>query len=257
MRLKKEFDAELEAKRQEEGDPAVTRDEEKFEQAAELREKRRKNALQERRRLSENKLHVYALAKFISPPPLRPFDLSRDLNRGNVVVGGLGGAVGSISLGRAAAAGVAQAAAIPKTLRILFLRDGEVPASEVKPAYLQSHGHDVITPPISSVEMEESVRIAEAAFSKYRPDVVVGDSFGGAVALNMQSGEAPLVLLCPAWKKWGTATTTKPNSIILHSKSDALIPFADSEAASFQQRLARHISGTYWLRPSPHRFHVA
>ena len=45
----------------------------------------------------------------------------------------------------------------------------------------------------------------------------------------MNSGDTPLVLLCPAWKNWGTATTTKPQSIILHSRQDDVIPFANSE----------------------------
>jgi hypothetical protein len=45
--------------------------------------------------------------------------------------------------------------------------------------------------------------------------------------MNINSGEANLVLLCPAWKKWGTAKTVKPSTVILHSRAD--VPFADSE----------------------------
>ena len=37
-------------------------------------------------------------------------------------------------------------------------------------------------------------------------------SRGGAVAMNIDGGEARLVLLCPAWKKWGTARTVKPGT---------------------------------------------
>jgi hypothetical protein len=59
--------------------------------------------------------------------------------------------------------------------------------------------------------------------------VVVGSSRGGAVAMNLDSGNIPLVLLCPAWKKYGTARTTKANTAILHSRADDVIPFADSE----------------------------
>ena len=47
--------------------------------------------------------------------------------------------------------------------------------------------------------------------------------------MNINSGETPLVLLCPAWKRWGTATTVKPGTVILHSKADEVVPFADSE----------------------------
>ena len=47
--------------------------------------------------------------------------------------------------------------------------------------------------------------------------------------MNINSGDAPLVLLCPAWKNWGTAKTVKPGTTILHSRADDVIPFADSE----------------------------
>lgn len=47
--------------------------------------------------------------------------------------------------------------------------------------------------------------------------------------MAIDSGDTPLVLLCPAWKTYGTATTVKPNTIILHSRADEVVPFADSE----------------------------
>jgi len=47
--------------------------------------------------------------------------------------------------------------------------------------------------------------------------------------MNVSNGEAKLVLLCPAWKKYGTARTVKPGTVILHSRADDLIPYADSE----------------------------
>jgi hypothetical protein len=75
--------------------------------------------------------------------------------------------------------------------------------------------------------MAEAIRIAQDEFHKHQPEVVVGSSRGGAVAMNIDSGNAKLVLLCPAWKRFGTATTTKPGT--LHSRADEVIPFADSE----------------------------
>ena len=47
--------------------------------------------------------------------------------------------------------------------------------------------------------------------------------------MNINSGEAKLVLLCPAWKNWGTAKTVKSGTVILHSRADDVIPFAESE----------------------------
>ena len=47
--------------------------------------------------------------------------------------------------------------------------------------------------------------------------------------MNIKIGEARLVLLCPAWKKWGTARTVKPGAVILHSRADDVVLFADSD----------------------------
>jgi predicted alpha/beta hydrolase family esterase len=47
--------------------------------------------------------------------------------------------------------------------------------------------------------------------------------------MSIGSGDARLVLLCPAWKKYGTAKTMKPVTMILHSWADDVVPFADSE----------------------------
>ena len=47
--------------------------------------------------------------------------------------------------------------------------------------------------------------------------------------MNINSGNARLILLCTAWKKCGTARTVKQNTTILHSRADDVVPFADSE----------------------------
>jgi len=57
----------------------------------------------------------------------------------------------------------------------------------------------------------------------------VGSSRGGAVALNINSKTTLLVLLCPAWKNWGTVKTLQPAALILHSRHDEVSPLADSE----------------------------
>jgi alpha/beta superfamily hydrolase len=77
-------------------------------------------------------------------------------------------------------------------------------------------------------DFDAAVRIAQAEFDQHQPDVIVGSSRGGAVAMNIKSGDTPLMLLCPAWKRWGTATTVKANTVILHSEQDDVVPLADS-----------------------------
>jgi hypothetical protein len=114
-------------------------------------------------------------------------------------------------------------------MKILFLHGWKSVPGGVKPTFLARHGHEVINPKLPDEDFNEAVRVAQAEFDMYQPDVVVGSSRGGAVAMNIDSGVARLVLLCPAWKKFGTAKAAKPGTVILHSRADVVIPFADSE----------------------------
>ena len=114
-------------------------------------------------------------------------------------------------------------------MKILFLHGWHSVPGGVKPTHLVTHGHEVINPALDDDDFTVAVKTAQAEFDRHRPQVVVGSSRGGAVALNIDSGGAKLVLLCPAWKKWGTAKSVKPGTVILHSRADDVIPFADSE----------------------------
>jgi len=114
-------------------------------------------------------------------------------------------------------------------MTILFLHGWQSVPGGVKPTYLKDHGHRVINPKLPDEDFNDAVRIAQAEFDQHRPDVVIGSSRGGAVAMNINSDDARLVLLCPAWKRWGTATTVKKNTVILHSRADDVIPFVESE----------------------------
>lgn len=115
-------------------------------------------------------------------------------------------------------------------MKILFLHGKESGPGGTKPTYLIKHGFTVINPALPADDFDASVRIAQAAFDEHTPDVVVGSSRGGAGAMNINIGDAGLVLLAPAWKKWGTAKTVKPQTRVIHSRQDEIVPFADSEA---------------------------
>ncbi len=113
-------------------------------------------------------------------------------------------------------------------MKILFLHGWHSIVGGVKPSYLASHGHEVVNPSLSDYDWDEAVRIAQDEYDRHRPDVIVGSSRGGAIAMNLDSGSTPLVLLCPAWKRWGKAKTIKPGCVVLHSEADEVIPFAES-----------------------------
>jgi hypothetical protein len=114
-------------------------------------------------------------------------------------------------------------------MKILFLHGWQSTPGGLKPTYLKDHGQEVLNPALPYDDFAAAVAIAQTGYDRGRPDVVVGSSRGGAVAMNINTGTTPLVLLCPAWKRWGTPTTVKPATIILHSRADEAVPFADSE----------------------------
>jgi hypothetical protein len=114
-------------------------------------------------------------------------------------------------------------------MKILFLHGWTSSPGGVKPKFLADQGHTVFNPALPDEDFSGAVHIAQAEFDRHKPDVVVGSSRGGAVAMAIRSGETPLVLLCPAWKRWGTARTVKARTTILHSRADEFVPFADSE----------------------------
>jgi hypothetical protein len=121
------------------------------------------------------------------------------------------------------------AAVYNNPMRILFLHGWQSLPGGVKPTYLTQHGDEIINPKLPDENFEDAVRIAQAEFDNHKPDVIVGSSRGGAVAMNLEFGDTPLVLLCPAWKKYGTRRRVKLNTTILHSRADNVVPFADSE----------------------------
>src|SRR5262249_55761255 len=113
-------------------------------------------------------------------------------------------------------------------MKILFLHGWHSIPSGVKPTYLIEHGHEVINPALPDDDFDAAVRVAQAEFDAHHTDVIVGSSRGGDVAMNIDYGSTPLVLLCPAWKRWVTAKLVKTRAIVLHSKADETIPYADS-----------------------------
>ena len=114
-------------------------------------------------------------------------------------------------------------------MTILFLHGWMSVPGGAKPTYLARHGFDVITPRLPDNDFEQSLNIAQGLLDEHRPGVIVGSSRGGAIAMNLRADAARLVLLCPAWKRWGTADKVPAGTRILHARADNVIPFRDSQ----------------------------
>ena len=73
-------------------------------------------------------------------------------------------------------------------MKILFLHGWQSTPGGLKPTYLKDHGHEVLNPALPDDDFDAAVRIAQAEFDRHQPDVVVGSSRGGAVAMNHRLG---------------------------------------------------------------------
>lgn len=122
--------------------------------------------------------------------------------------------------------------------KVLFLHGYGSDPDGIRPMYLEEHGYRVSHPALPDEDFTEAVRIAQLAFEECLPDVIVGSSRGGAVAMNIDSREVPLVLVAPAWKTWGGAAIVKPGTVILHSENDDVVPIEDSRELAQNSRLA-------------------
>jgi hypothetical protein len=114
-------------------------------------------------------------------------------------------------------------------MKILFLTGWHAAPGGIKPTFLREHGHEVIEPVLDNEDFSVAIHTAQHAYDEGQTDVVVGLSRGGAVAMNIDIGETPLVLMCPGWKRWGTTKTISKHTVILHSRADDVVPFMFSE----------------------------
>ena len=100
----------------------------------------------------------------------------------------------------------------------------------VKPTYLKDHGHEVLNPALPDDDFDAAVRIAQAEFDRHQPDVVVGFSRGGAVAMNIDSGDDAARPALPGLEAMGNGDDGEAR----HGRSctprpTRRFPFADSQ----------------------------
>jgi len=113
-------------------------------------------------------------------------------------------------------------------VKILFLHGLESQPGGSKVKYLQGLGHTVLNPLLPKHDFDESVKIAQALIDSEHPEIVVGSSRGGAVAMNINAQGARLILIAPAWKRFGNSSSIPVNTTILHCRDDKIVPYKDS-----------------------------
>jgi predicted alpha/beta hydrolase family esterase len=114
-------------------------------------------------------------------------------------------------------------------MRILFLHGLESKPGGSKVKFLEKHGYEVLNPSLPKWSWDESLENAQTLINSERPDVIVGSSRGGAVALSVNTFGARLVLVAPAWKRFGGSPALACGGIVIHCREDTEVPYEDSE----------------------------
>lgn len=114
--------------------------------------------------------------------------------------------------------------------RVLFLHGLHGSPQGRKVQLLRSAGHEVLAPSLVKESIAPALSAAHESVQTFQPDVIVGSSRGGALALSLpRSASAQMVLIAPAWVLYSPQPHLKPGTVILHSIHDAVIPFGESE----------------------------
>lgn len=116
-------------------------------------------------------------------------------------------------------------------MRIVFLHGRMSSPNSKKCEFLRKNGHEVFAPKLISHNWEQSVTAAREMLEKVKPDLVIGSSRGGAVAMATNT-TIPMILICPAWGKYAPWGACRANTTILHCKSDRIVKYGDSELLS-------------------------
>jgi hypothetical protein len=117
--------------------------------------------------------------------------------------------------------------------RILYLHGLESSPNAGKATRLREEGHEVVGPQLDHAsDLTASIATAQAALDAALQagsvHVIVASSRGGAVATAINPRGVPMLLLCPAWKRFGLDARLSGTVRILHAAADDLVPLADS-----------------------------
>jgi len=120
-------------------------------------------------------------------------------------------------------------------MKIIFFHGFESSATGTKATWLKEN-YGAFTPALPTKKgLAASVKAARKAVGEFHPDLVVGSSFGGAVALTLLNDgtlTVPTVLIAPAAKKLDAPNTLPAGVpvVVLHGENDDTVPLDDSRA---------------------------
>jgi hypothetical protein len=130
--------------------------------------------------------------------------------------------------------------------RVLFLHGSNAGPHGPQAEYLERHGHLIVGRPrlpypryrrhswkwclpcLDRRWFHQAAGIAQETYDTCRPGLIVGVSMGGAVAMNLATGDTPLILVAPTWRLWevlwfGRARRVKAATVVVHGDRDRTV----------------------------------
>jgi hypothetical protein len=112
---------------------------------------------------------------------------------------------------------------------VLFLHGLESKPGGTKARAIESAGYNLVNPSLPKESWSESLKIAQSCVDAEKPDIIIGSSRGGALALNVEPGSAKMILIAPAWKRFGKRDCEVPSgTIVMHCEEDDIVDYSDS-----------------------------
>ncbi|MEZ4225060.1 MAG: alpha/beta hydrolase [Polyangiaceae bacterium] len=118
-------------------------------------------------------------------------------------------------------------------MRVLLLHGLEGSPQGAKARALREH-FELCCPALPTGDFAACEVVAQDALRNFHPEVLVGSSFGGALALRLielGAWQGPTLLLAPASRYFLPAPVSLPAGVpvlILHGRKDAVVPMQDS-----------------------------
>ena len=117
---------------------------------------------------------------------------------------------------------------------VLFFHGMESSPSGKKARWLRAH-FGAVTPAYDTTTFASGLPAARAALMEHGPEVVVGSSYGGAIACRLVAEglwSGPTVLIAPASRLLGGPSRLPPGAraIIFHGENDDVVPVDHSRA---------------------------
>jgi predicted esterase len=123
---------------------------------------------------------------------------------------------------------------MPSNLRVQFAHGLESSPQGIKARRFAEH-FVAETPAMNTLDFESCVAVHAATLERFRPDVLVGSSFGGAVVVALlERGlwRGPTLLLAQAAENYrpGARLPEGVRVLLVHARQDAVVPVEHSRA---------------------------